>query len=198
MREIDESENLLTYSKTQDYNSNRRSQSRRKQRHALIRMKLHLKVMAALILVPFLVRAPTSVAKKIVVPQKVADLVIPILDLMSQARQEHFRDQSEGSAFWRSSVLLGRLFDNQGPAADEALVVLFSYYLGESNGEDLLQTVTERGRRMLPILRKYQCCTVQIPGRTYSSSILLPHSTRISFFQEAAGVIEEGKTPDDN
>lgn len=147
---------------------------------------------------PSVVLTPSSAANKIIVPQKVADLLIPILDLMSEATQKQPVDESAGSTFWRSSALLGRLFDNQSPAADEALVVLFSYYLGESNGEDLLQAVTERRRRMLPILRKYQCCTVLIPGRTYRRSMRLADSTRAILLHDAAELIEKGKTAGDN
>jgi hypothetical protein len=160
-------------------------------------MSFITKAVVALILVSLLSATQTSAASTIVVPRKVASLLVPILDLLTVAMTKHPVDESEGSALWRSSELLGHLFDDQSPAADEALVVLFNYYLGESNGEDLVQSVTTRGPRMLPILQKYRCCAVQISGRAYPNSIRLPDLVKASFFQEAIELIQQGKTVDD-
>ena len=110
---------------------------------------------------------------------------------MNEAVEKQPMDESKGSPLWRCGELLGHLSEDRSPLADEALVVLFSYYLGESNGEDLVHEVTVRGRRMLPFLTKYRHHAVQIPGHLYSASMRLPPKVRDSFFQEAISTIEK-------
>jgi hypothetical protein len=92
---------------------------------------------------------------------------------------------------WRSGELLDQLSKDNSPAADEALVVLFSYYLGESNGEDLVDEVIARGNRMLPYLTKCRHRSIEIAGRNYPASMLLPPEVRESFFQEAISSIKK-------
>jgi hypothetical protein len=131
-------------------------------------------------------------APGIVAPQKVANLVEPILGAMAEAMQKQPMDESRGAPLWRCSVHLAHLFEDQSPSADEALVTLFGHYLGESNGEDLVHEVIIRGRRMVLYLNKYQRHSVQIPGRQYPASIRLPPRVRNGFLQEAITSIKNG------
>lgn len=50
---------------------------------------------------------------------------------------------------------LERLFANSSKEADEAVVILVSFYLGEHNGEELEENLLSRGPRMIPILERY-------------------------------------------
>lgn len=129
-------------------------------------------------------------ARTIHVPRTASALVIPILDAMDEAIQHQPIEESEGSPFWRASTLLGRLFANHTRPADEALVVLFSYYLGESNGEDLIAETVNRGRRMLPFLRRYQHRDVHILGKNYSELTRRQAGAHDSLFDEAIKEIE--------
>src|SRR5580658_10312451 len=100
-------------------------------------------------------------AQSMAVPAQAAALVHPILDEM-QKGTDH--DES------RLSNLLYRLTQKRGRAADEALVVLMCFYLGESQEET--DAVIARGKRMLPLLKKYQDKNPKIPGRAYPDAML--------------------------
>ena len=141
---------------------------------------------------------PALTAQEIQVPDKPATLVKPILDAMRLAVKKQPVDESEGSPFWHSGELLGRLFKDRSRASDEALIVLLSYYLGESNGGDLVDEITERGRRMLPYLERYECCLARIPGRQYPDRMVLPSEVRRSLFEEAITNIKKPPPPERN
>jgi hypothetical protein len=55
---------------------------------------------------------------------------------------------------YRIGVLVGELHKDKSPAADQAVVVLMEYYLGESNGEDLLEDTLLRGKRMIRLVER--------------------------------------------
>jgi hypothetical protein len=78
------------------------------------------------------------------VPAQAALLVRPILDEMRKGT-EH--DES------RLGNLLYGLTQKKGRAADEALVVLMCFYVGESQEE--ADAIIARGKRMLPLLKTY-------------------------------------------
>jgi len=50
---------------------------------------------------------------------------------------------------------LGALYNNPNKEADEAVVILMSFYLGEHNGEELYENLLSRGPRMIPLLERY-------------------------------------------
>jgi hypothetical protein len=156
-------------------------------------MNSNMSILLPLLLFGLLSNRPCQTHDEVVVAKKSADLVEPILDEMNQAVQKKPMDESERSPLWRSGELLGRLFKDKSPAADEASIVLFSYYLGESSGEDLIHEVTARGPRMLPYLRKYECHNAKLQDRQYPNSLYLPPQVKQTFFQEAIRSIGKGK-----
>jgi hypothetical protein len=80
-----------------------------------------------------------------------------ILDARVVCLKMPHQSGAEWSAAERKlETLLWNLFRDEKSSADEAMVILLNYYLGEANGEDLLHQVTVRGKRMLPLLRKYR------------------------------------------
>jgi hypothetical protein len=119
--------------------------------------------------------------KVIVVPAQAAALVRPILDEV-QKGVEH--DET------RLSNLLYGLTQTKGRAADEALVVLMCFYVGESQEET--DAVIARGKRMLPLLGKYQSRNPEVPGRTYSASMLKGTSSKDDAFEGAVKAIHHG------
>jgi len=80
---------------------------------------------------------------------------------------------------------LGTLYNNRSKEADEAVVILMSFYLGEHNGEELYENLISRGPRMIPLLERYlheepTTLLVQYPAR-----VRLERATTTGFLQEA-------------
>jgi hypothetical protein len=117
----------------------------------------------------------------IVVPVQAAELVRPILDEMQKGAVHDER---------RLSNLLYGLTQKRGRAADEALVVLMCFYVGESQEE--ADAVIARGKKMLPLLDKYQGRNPKVPGRTYPDSMLRGTSSKDDAFEGAARAIRKG------
>jgi hypothetical protein len=119
--------------------------------------------------------------QSVAVPAQAAALVRPILDEMQKGREHDER---------RLANLLYGLTQKKGPAADEALVVLMCFYVGESQEE--ADAVIARGKRMLPLLKKYQDKNPKIPGRTYPDSMLKGISGKDDAFEGAIKAINHG------
>jgi hypothetical protein len=145
----------------------------------------------------------------IVVSDDVAVLVRSILDVEAasiiRCRSTKPQSCTQGQEYEEDLVrsrqvdeLTANLLRKHGPTADEALVVLLAFYVGESNGEDILFAITARGRRMLPWLRKYDHHAPTIKERSYPQTLLLPEETRTQIFNLAIDSVVHGRdlTPD--
>jgi hypothetical protein len=132
-----------------------------------------------------------NAAAPTVPPIAVQEILKPILDLCAEG--EASPGEPQNAAFYRAAKLTGALFTSKSKTADEALVVLMIFYIGESTGGDLLHQVTTRGRRMLPLLLKYRTANVAFSGRTYPSSIFLPADVRNEDFEKAIKSVRTGK-----
>jgi hypothetical protein len=119
--------------------------------------------------------------RNVAVPEQAAALLRPILDERQKGTQ---LDES------RLGNLLYRLTQKKGRAADEALVVLMCFYVGESQ-EDT-DAVIARGKRMLLLLKKYQDKNPKVPGRTYPDSMLKGISSKDDAFEGAVKAISHG------
>jgi hypothetical protein len=80
---------------------------------------------------------------------------------------------------------LGALYNNPSKEADEAVVILMSFYLGEHNGEEVYENLISRGPRMIPLLERYlheepTALIAQSPAR-----VRLERATTTGFLQEA-------------
>lgn len=64
-------------------------------------------------------------------------------------------EQLNADDFQEVEQRLTDLYANSSPQADEAVVILMSFYLGESNGEELYENLLTRGPRMIPIIKRY-------------------------------------------
>ena len=115
----------------------------------------------------------------------VARLVEPILDALTESGQCSDREES----FHEADRLLGSVLQLQNRASDEALVVLFHFYIGESSGGDLLHETTKRGRRMLPYLRNYKATPPVFANRSYPPCLALKAGAKLAGLDEAIGAI---------
>ena len=139
---------------------------------------------------------------RILVPENVAALVRPILDLRQQSTTECGEPGEStrkpclyGTGYeherqrWRNlSRGIGNLISRKTADTDEALVVLLCYYVGES-GEHT-DEIINRGRQMLPYLKKYKSRTPVIPNRTYSTSLLASRDVKKDNFIGAIDAIK--------
>jgi hypothetical protein len=80
---------------------------------------------------------------------------------------------------------LNALYNNPSKEADEAVVILMSFYLGEHNGEELYENLLSRGPRMIPLLERYlheepATLIAQSPAR-----VRLERATTTGFLKEA-------------
>jgi hypothetical protein len=139
----------------------------------------------------FLFLATGVAAAAVQPPRSVESLVVPILDLRAQA--ESSQGEAQQSAFTKSEKLTGRLFQIHTRAADEALVLLMNFYVGEALQSDLVHEVTKRGKRMLPLLMKYQHDTVHFSKRSYPVSLLVANDVRTNEFETAIQAVKSGK-----
>ena len=132
-----------------------------------------------------------SATAAIVPPKEVQALLEPILDLRVKAESSHGEQQQ--SAFQESERLIGNLFQKKSRTADEALVVLMNFYVGESLQVDLVHHVTARGKRILPLLLKYKKAPVAFTGVKYPTSLLVADDVRTKSFDDAIEAVKAGK-----
>jgi hypothetical protein len=144
-------------------------------------------------LILFAGRLPlTAQAETVTVPPSVIKLLIPVLDAYKKGMVDDSQEEErKGGSLWNADVLADRVMDNKTPAGDEALVVLLYYYTGEATGEDNTIEIIDRGKKMLPYLKKYQTHTPQIPDRDYKE-LLLERKTSQTSFREIIAAIERG------
>ena len=142
-------------------------------------------------LVALLLLATGLAAGAVQPPRSVESLVVPILDLRAQA--ESSQGEAQQSAFTKSEKLTGKLFQMHTRAADEALVLLLNFYVGEALQSDLVHEITKRGKRMLPLLLKYDHDAVRFSKRVYPASLLVAEDVRADEFQTAIQAVKSGK-----
>jgi|1186.fasta_scaffold12968_1 hypothetical protein len=130
--------------------------------------------------------AQTQLHKTVLVPERVAILVTPILDRL-QHYQQHRYDGDDRS---QVDERFYSLTQQEGPAVDEALVVLMCFeVMGESQEET--DEVIARGRRMLPYIQKYRDAKPKFPARSYSD-LLKGLAAKDDAFEGATKAIKHG------
>ena len=125
-----------------------------------------------------------QIKNEIIVPKPVALLVQPILDEKFKylSNKEHYSS--------RLGNLIYSLTKNKKDAADEALVVLMCYKLGESQ-EDMSEVIA-RGKKMIVYLKKYQKMNPVISNRNYPNSMLKNDQSKADDFDGAIDAINKG------
>jgi hypothetical protein len=122
--------------------------------------------------------------RTVMVPERVAVLLRPVLDALQRSREEGQSDQTRNELFYA-------LTKERGHFADEALVVLMCFdVMGESQ-EDT-DAVIARGRKMLPYITKYRNRDPKIPQRAYPTSMMKNTFRKGDDFQGAIKAIKHG------
>jgi hypothetical protein len=113
-------------------------------------------------------------------PNTAADLAANVLDIASEAL---LRD--DGGPKWDElDRRLDVLFANNTKEADEAVVILVSFYLGEHECEEVDENLVSRGPRMIPLVERYL--------RDEPSSLLHEYPRRVRLKRETTvGHLEE-------
>jgi len=120
---------------------------------------------------PHPVSGHAATQNRVVVPEKVAALLRPVLDQLQQRNENEFVN-----SFYK-------LTQQKGASVDEAVIVLMCFYVGESQEE--IDAVIKHGRRMLVYINKYRHRTPSVPGRKYPDSMLKPVPIRNSVLVES-------------
>ncbi len=129
--------------------------------------------------------AGTHSGTGVAVPDRVADLVRPILDeALARRLQPQDSDRHLGE------LLTGLIRRSPGPDEDEALVVLLCFAIGESQ-EDA-DAVIARGRRMLPLLSRYASKVPRIRDRSYPATLLKDRVSKAATFEGVRDAIRRG------
>ena len=158
-----------------------------------MRSRLCILILAALCLLrpsysharsPQPARTSKGTERRVIIPERVAKLVRPLLDWLEKSKQQPETGESE------LERLLPKLAARQDTASDEALVVVMCFYFGESQ-EDT-DAVIARGHRMLKYLKKYRYASPSVPGRAYTNSLLKNPSLKADDFTGAVRAIQKG------
>jgi hypothetical protein len=144
--------------------------------------------------------ATRRMPQKLTVPEPVAHLIRPLLDLRQKSQRPEINCPADADPTKCTDSnddfennfeeLLAKLSGRKDSVSDEALVVLMCFYLGESQEET--DAVIGRGRRMLRYLNKYRYVTPHIPGRSYPGSMFKDHSVKADDFAGAIRAIQKG------
>jgi hypothetical protein len=113
-------------------------------------------------------------------PSTAADLAANVLDIASEALLK-----DDGGPKWDElDRRLDALFANSTKEADEAVVILVSFYLGEHECEEVDENLVSRGPRMIPLVERYL--------REEPSSLLHEYPRRVRLERETTiGHLEE-------
>jgi hypothetical protein len=121
-----------------------------------------------------------------ILPKKVSSLIMPLL---KESILEHNDMFGDGTIYLGDSnhtvkvhSIFRKLSKNKTKEADEALVALTWFYLGEDLGEQLNCVISERGPRMGQYLKKYEKCNPLLSFDFIPIKLLItPHIHSISF-----------------
>jgi hypothetical protein len=113
-------------------------------------------------------------------PSTAADLAANVVDIASVALLK-----DDGGPKWDElDRRLDALFANNTKQADEAVVILVSFYLGEHECEEVDENLVSRGPRMIPLVERYL--------REEPSSLLHEYPRRVRLERETTiGHLEE-------
>jgi hypothetical protein len=108
------------------------------------------------------------------------DLAANILDIGAEALVK-----DDGGPKWDElDRRLDALFANNTKEADEAVVILMSFYLGEHEGEEVEENLLSRGPRMIPLVEHYLREAPSSLLNEYPKRVRLERATTIGFLGE--------------
>jgi len=113
-------------------------------------------------------------------------LATPVLKLACASR---VTEGAVGSTEADLDRALDALFHRGDATADEALVILMNFYIGESRGTDLWENVVDRGPRMIPLLKKYKTRVNSLPSVKCKTRIRLTSESATEALDSAISAI---------
>lgn len=120
------------------------------------------------------------------------DLSVPVLKLACASRVSEGTDGGTEAELDRA---LDVLMHREGTAADEALVILMSFYLGESRDTDLWENVVSRGPRILGLLKMYRDHSKPLPAFKCKANIRLSSELASEALESAMSEIDPKTMP---
>jgi hypothetical protein len=118
-----------------------------------------MKISSSVLFAALALHATGIAAASIPLSKEVNDLVRPVVDAFFLVLK---RDDMKNESNLQEK--LTPILDTKNATTDEALSVLLGIYLGEGSGEEIECELVNRGKAILPLLRKYTNAQVAISG----------------------------------
>ena len=121
-------------------------------------------IYALLFLLPVLVNAQDC--NEVKLSRKALAIIKPLMELRIKQNTDQFTEDGRWIGESQHTPKVHEQFyavlENKSPEGDEALVYLLNVYMGSHPGEELVCEATNRGKKLLPLIHKYQRCMPQI------------------------------------
>ncbi len=123
-------------------------------------------------------------------PPKWEALITPVLKARCEAVKS---DKDVPAAEYDRKVAqeVKKVLDDTTEVGDEATVILLDYWLGEGVGLPLGAEITQRGKRLLPLLKKYRKEPPPLPSPCKYAT--LDEDIRQAMFQQITEMVEAGE-----
>lgn len=113
-----------------------------------------------------LLLSPLAYASRTCQPENLPSPALRLIKPLMELRIKQSQDQFTAEGRWKGESSLTpeiekrfeAVLDDRTKAGDQALAYLLTVYMGEHHGEELVCEVTNRGRRMLPLIDAYAAC----------------------------------------
>lgn len=123
-------------------------------------------------------------------PPKWEALVRPVLEARCEAVKSE-KDLPSAEYDRKVNEEAAKVAKDRTEAGDEAVVVLMDYWLGEGAGLGLSVEITERGKRLLPLLKKYGKEPPPLPSPCkYATQ---DEDVRQAIFKQLTEMVEKGE-----
>lgn len=133
-----------------------------------------------------LVVSTTSKPNRLPTERSADEMAGRVLDAATQA----LRGPNWGPAWNVLDRRLGCLLSNHTKQADEATVILESFYLGEHNMSKLRENILSRGPRMIPLLEQYLHKESISLLKQYPKRVKLARSTASMYLKEEIEILK--------
>ena len=97
-----------------------------------------------------------------VLSNKTISVLKPLMTLRNQQASDEFyadgRWRGESPVSNEVERRFNQILSDHSKSGDEAIAYLLTVYMGEAPGEELVCEATNRGRKILPLIRRYSKC----------------------------------------
>jgi hypothetical protein len=145
-----------------------------------------MKILVAVTMLAIAFSANSCTRHKYHEPSTAADLAANVLDIASEALLK-----DDGGPRWDElDRRLDALFANNTKEADEAVVILVSFYLGEHECEEVDENLVSRGPRMIPLLERYRHEEPSSLLHEYPRRVKLERETSVGHLEEDLKILQ--------